>query len=131
EVFQCANGGVAIAAGNNALFEAFCKVIARESLLEDHRFLDTASRAEHQVELKKIVEEAIADRHRDELMHSLSEVGVPCGPINKFSEAVNDPQVTAMGWIEELELPNGSTTQTFGSPVQINGGRAPILQRPP
>ena len=36
-----------------------------------------------------------------------------------------------MGWVQEIELPSGARTRTFGSPIRINGKNLPISQRPP
>lgn len=131
EVFRCADGNVAIAAGNNALFERFCRVIDRKPLLTDARFTDTARRAENQTELKELVEQTLGGHRRDELLTSLTDAGVPCAPINSYSEALDDRQVRASGWVQDLELPGGRKTRTFGSPVAINGNHTPIAMSPP
>lgn len=131
EVFKCANGNVAIAAGNNSLFDRFCRVIHCEFLLADSRFSETSSRARHQTDLKAYVEKALSARMRDELLEALAAAGVPCAPINTYSEAIEDPQVKAQGWVQDLDLPGGSVTQTFGSPVAVNGTYPYVFAPPP
>ena len=56
---------------------------------------------------------------------------MPHSRINTYAEALADPQVEAMGWVQEIELPSGARTRTFGSPIRIDGRNLPISQRPP
>ncbi|TAL85616.1 MAG: CoA transferase, partial [Candidimonas sp.] len=57
--------------------------------------------------------------------------GVPCAPINNYSDALSDPQVAHMQWVQELEMPNGVSTKTFVSPIRFDSRTAGIGQRPP
>ena len=56
--------------------------------------------------------------------------GVPCSPINTYSDALADPQVEAMGWVHTLSLPPGVQTRTFGSPLRFSDQDFPIYRRP-
>ena len=62
---------------------------------------------------------------------SFAAAGVPSSPINTYSQALGDPQVEHMGWVQAITLPNGKTIRTFGSPVRINGASVPVFSRPP
>ncbi|WP_069814051.1 CaiB/BaiF CoA transferase family protein [Streptomyces sp. TP-A0874] len=131
EVFACRDGHVAMAAGNDGLFAAFCRAFGRPELVEDPRFVSTVDRAAHQGELKRIVEDIFATRDRSDVLEALRDAGVPGSPLNKYSEALDDPQVEAMGWVEPLELPNGTVTRTFGSPLRFDGRGFPVYRHPP
>lgn len=131
EVFACKDGYVAMAAGNDGLFAAFARAFERSELLDDPRFGSTADRAVNQVVLKGIVEDAFARRSRTEILQILRDAGVPGSSINTYSEALADPQVTAMGWVEPLELPGGGVTRTFASPLRFSGEGFPVYRRPP
>ena len=58
----------------------------------------------------------------------MRQAGVPCAPINSYSQALADPQVAHYGWVQSLELPGGGRTQTFVSPL---GPGAPVRRAPP
>jgi crotonobetainyl-CoA:carnitine CoA-transferase CaiB-like acyl-CoA transferase len=60
-----------------------------------------------------------------------AKAGVPCTPINGYSEAHSDPQVTHLGLVESLSLPSGTKTRTVGSPMRFNGESFPIRRNPP
>jgi formyl-CoA transferase len=36
-----------------------------------------------------------------------------------------------MGWVQPIDLPNGTKTKTFASPVRINSQTLSIRMRPP
>ena len=57
--------------------------------------------------------------------------GVPCAPINSYSQVLSDPQVEHMQWVQPLELPNGVKTRTFAGPVRLCGEGLPVRLRPP
>jgi len=56
---------------------------------------------------------------------------VPCSPINTYPEVLQDPQVEHMGWVQQIELPNGVNTQTFGPVLRINDTAQSVTRRPP
>lgn len=57
--------------------------------------------------------------------------GVPCAPINNYSDVLADEQVKHMQWVQPLTLPNGVETRTFASPIRLSGNNLPIRSAPP
>lgn len=121
QAFKAGDGHFVIAAGNNKLWESVTQVVGRPDLLEDARFKTTLLRAEHQVALKDLLEVEFAKQGVDHWLAAFEKAGVPQGRINTYSQILADPQVQHMGWIEEMELPSGVKTKTFGVPVKISG----------
>jgi crotonobetainyl-CoA:carnitine CoA-transferase CaiB-like acyl-CoA transferase len=117
-----------MAAGNDDLYRRACEGIGRPELAADPRFASTALRARNQVELRDILEAEFARHTAEECLAIMRRQGVPCAPINRYSEALADPQVAYYGWVQPLELANGARTRTFASPL---GRTAPIHRRPP
>lgn len=66
-----------------------------------------------------------------ELLARFRAAGVPCSPINSYSEALADPQVAHMGWVQPVRLPSGVETRTFVSPLRFSGDGFPIYRDPP
>lgn len=130
-VFRSKDGYFGMAAGNNSLWESVCEVVALPDLLKDDRFVSPTTRAKHQDALLEILKVEFAKAGTQEWLSRFREAGVPCAPINKYSEVLEDPQVEHMGWVQSLELPNGVLTKTFGAPVRISSATAPIRMRPP
>lgn len=130
-VFKSKDGYFGMAAGNNVLWRSVCNVVNRPDLLTDERFTTTTTRAKHQDELLIILEEHFAQASTEEWLERFIGAGVPCAPINTYSQVLADPQVAHMGWVQDLELPNGVSTRTFGAPVRMGGQTSPIRRRPP
>lgn len=128
QAFKARDHYFVMAAGTQSLWETVCTVLERADLLGDPRFASTALRARNQDDLKETLEVTFSGFSAMELIARLSGAGVPCAPINTFSQALSDPQTEHMGWIESLTLPNGVRTKTVGSPVRFDG-RAPPIRR--
>ena len=120
QAFKAADGHFVIAAGNNKLWQSVTEVVGRPDLLADERFATTQSRAANQAALKDLLEVEFARRGVDHWLAAFEKAGVPHGRINSYSQILADPQVRHMGWVEEMELPSGVKTKTFGSPVRIS-----------
>ena len=121
QAFKANDGYFVIAAGNNKLWESVTRVVGRPDLLDDSRFKTTTLRAEHQVALKDLLEVEFAKQGVGHWLAAFEKAGVPQGRINTYSQILADPQVQHMGWVEEMELPSGVKTRTFGVPVKISG----------
>ena len=131
QAFKCADGHFVIAAGNNKLWEAVTQVVGRPDLFADPRFATTQSRAANQVALKDLLEVEFAKQGVDHWLAAFEKAGVPQGRINTYSQILADPQVAHMGWVEEMELPSGVRTRTFGSPVRISATDISKRRDPP
>jgi crotonobetainyl-CoA:carnitine CoA-transferase CaiB-like acyl-CoA transferase len=127
QAFRCKDGYFVMAAGNDDLYRRACEGIGRPGLAEEPRFASTALRARNQAELKDILEERFSTLGADECLAMMRKSGVPCAPLNTYSQALADPQVEHYGWVQPLELPGGGSTRTFGSPLE----RDPRPGRPP
>ena len=131
QVFRCKGGYFGMAAGNNSLWKSVCQVIDQIDLHDDPRFLNTTDRAQNQDALRILLEDIFIEADAETWLARFREAGVPCAPINTYSDVLNDPQVDHMEWVQELELPNGVRTRTFVSPIRFNERTAGVLRRPP
>ncbi|MBS0443041.1 MAG: CoA transferase [Proteobacteria bacterium] len=130
-VFRSRDGYFGMAAGNNALWRGVCDVLARADLLDDERFATPSTRARHQDALLVILEQEFAQADTATWLDRFRAAGVPCAPINTYSQVLADPQVEHMQWVQPLELPNGVRTRTFASPMRFSGEGLPVRLRPP
>lgn len=130
-VFRSQDGYFGMAAGNNALWRSVCEVVGLPELLQDERFTSPTSRAAHQDALLTILEDKFAHASTEQWLQRFRDAGVPCAPINTYSQVLEDPQVEHMGWVQPLELPNGAQTKTFGAPVRFDETTFQIRRNPP
>lgn len=130
-VFRSAEGYFGMAAGNNALWRSVCETVGRMDLLADERFTSPTTRAKHQDALLVILEAEFAKAPTAVWLERFRAAGVPCAPINSYSEVLADPQVEHMRWVQPIELPNGVKTRTFTAPIRLSGEGLPVRLRPP
>ncbi|WP_028353037.1 CaiB/BaiF CoA transferase family protein [Bordetella petrii] len=131
QVFRCQGGYFGMAAGNDSLWKAVCQVVGRPELFDDERYASTTARATHQESLRDTLEEIFAGADADAWLARFREAGVPCAPINRYSDVLGDPQVEHMQWVQDLTLPNGAQTKTFVSPIRFDARTAGVARRPP
>ncbi len=129
--FRCRDGYFALAAGTNKLWDSTCEGIARPDLASDSRFATPSLRAQHQNELRDLLEVEFAKYDAAQLLELLNARGVPCAPINRYSQVLADPQVEHMGWVLPVDLPNGVSTKTVVSPQRLSGEATGVYRRPP
>lgn len=131
QIFRCRDGYFGMAAGNNALWGSVCRVVGHPEWVDDERFRTTSDRARNQMALREMLEAEFAASDAPEWLARFREAGVPCAPINRYSDVLADPQVEHMGWVQPLTLPNGALTRTFASPIRRSGRGLPIRMAPP
>jgi crotonobetainyl-CoA:carnitine CoA-transferase CaiB-like acyl-CoA transferase len=131
QAFEASDGHFAIAAGNHQLWQKVLGVVGMPQLADDPRFRSTLDRATHQAELKELLEARFREAPLAHWLGVFREAGVPHSAINDYAAALADDQVREMGWMHDIELPNGVVTRTFGSPLRLDGRNAPIRSGPP
>jgi crotonobetainyl-CoA:carnitine CoA-transferase CaiB-like acyl-CoA transferase len=131
QAFRCKDGYMVMAAGNNDLFRRACKAIDRMEWTEDGRFATPTLRALNQIALKDLIEEAFSAYTAEECLDRMRAAGVPSAPINTYSQALADPQVSHYGWVQPLVLPGGHQTETLISPLKVSGMEFGVYRRPP
>jgi formyl-CoA transferase len=129
--FKCKDGYFAVAAGTDKLWMATCEVVGRKDLAADARFASPSLRAKNQAVLGELLEAEFVRFTAREMLDALNARGVPCAPLNTYSQVLADPQVGHMGWVQPMELPNGVATRTVLSPMRLGGSNLPVRRRPP
>lgn len=131
QAYRALDGYFTIAAGNQKLWMSVCRAVGMEELSEDSRFQTTSDRALNQVALKGILEARFVHQSVDHWIAVFNDAGVPHARINSYSEALSDPQVAHMGWVQPMTLPDGKPARTFASPLRLDGVGLPIRMQPP
>lgn len=131
QVFRCKEGYFGMAAGNDTLWANVCRAIHREDLQNDERFINTSARAKNQEALRLILEDIFAANDSSHWLNTFRAANVPCAPVNSYSDALRDPQVEHMNWVQEVDLPGGARTKTFVSPIRFSGELVAPLRSPP
>jgi crotonobetainyl-CoA:carnitine CoA-transferase CaiB-like acyl-CoA transferase len=129
EVFDCADGLIVIAAGNNGQFQQLCAVLGAPDMLTDPRFATNMQRIAHRSELRGALQALVRGRSRAQLLEQLSEATVPAGPINDMAHVFADPQTQHRQMVVELPHSSGQTVRVVRSP--LNWSASPVTHRAP
>ncbi len=128
QVFGTATDPVMIAAGNDRLYRRLCAVLGRPEWGEDARFATVRDRLTNRAALIPLIQLALLTRPRAAWQAALEAAGVPHAPINKVSEAADDPQTAALGAM--LTEPE-TGYPLLGLPVSLDGERPPVRSTAP
>lgn len=121
QAFRTADGHIVIGAGSQALFRRLCAALGVPELADDPRFATQPDRMERAAELAAVLEESFHTRGTATWLETLTDAGIPCGPINDIGQALADEQALARGMVLEVEHPVAGTIRTIGSPVKLSG----------
>jgi crotonobetainyl-CoA:carnitine CoA-transferase CaiB-like acyl-CoA transferase len=119
--FATRNGHILVGAGNQKLWEAFCReVIEREELIDDPRFLTNTDRKNNLEELEQVIQEILLQQDSDYWLSRLDAAGVPSSPINRYDEALHDPQIRSRDMVVEYEHPAAGKIKSLGIPAKMS-----------
>ena len=122
QTFPAADGFFIVGCANQGLWERLCQAIGRPDLLADPRFKTNDDRVAHRAECVGTLSEMFRTRPMADWVEMISQAGVPCGPINRVSDVVNDPQVLARDMIAEVPHPN---VPSCACPTRPSNSRQP------
>lgn len=96
-VFDCADGWLILAVGNDGQFQRLCGVLGLEDMARDARFQTNADRVQNREAMTERVMAATRRWSKADLLAGCEAAGVPAGPINDLAEVFADPQIVARG----------------------------------
>ena len=123
QTFEAADGALLIGAGNDRLFARLCGALGVPEWSSDARFAGNRARLQNRDELIGLINARIGTEPRAAWIARLNAAGVPCGPVNTIPEVLDDPQVAALGILQEV--PDTGVTLT-GLPISFDGKRPEI-----
>jgi crotonobetainyl-CoA:carnitine CoA-transferase CaiB-like acyl-CoA transferase len=86
--FRTSDRPLAIAATTNGQFRKLVSAISRGDLADDVRYSTNAGRVEHREALVSELESELTKASADHWFETLSQLGVPCAPINDMKQAL-------------------------------------------
>ena len=96
-VFDCSDGWIIIATGNDGQYRRLCTVLGLPALAEAPDYRSNADRIANREALTVTLSAVTRTWTRDGLLAALEAEGVPAGPINDMADVFADPQIVARG----------------------------------
>jgi crotonobetainyl-CoA:carnitine CoA-transferase CaiB-like acyl-CoA transferase len=114
QVFDCADGWIIIATGNDGQYRRLCGLLGLAEMAEDPDYLTNADRIANRAEMTRRLTVATLGFTKADLLAACEAEGVPAGPINDLGEVFADPQVVHRGMRVDLDgIPSVRSPFTF------------------
>jgi len=124
--FDAADQPIIIAVGNDRQFARLAQICGHPEWTSDERFSSNAARVANREAMVALVAETIRQKPAAEWLDQLEVAGIPAGPINRITQALNDVQAQHRQMVRNI-----AGVPLVGSPIRINQERADSDLPPP
>ncbi len=133
DAFECADGHILLAVGNDAQFQRFCDALGLRDVAADGRFTTNLGRIKHRADLMPAIRPAMAALDKDDLLARLRAVSVPCGPINTIAGALTSDQAQARDAVVGIPRADveGGQLSLLGNPLKFSATPVRYDRAPP
>ncbi|WP_432474475.1 CaiB/BaiF CoA transferase family protein [Amphritea sp. HPY] len=131
EAFATADGHVILAVGNDGQFAKFCDLAGAPELAKNPAFETNALRVENRTDLTPLVAELMLQHSSDWWLDTLSQHGVPSGPINTIDKVFENEQVVHRKMQVELDHPVAGKVPGVACPVKFSETPITYSSAPP
>jgi formyl-CoA transferase len=131
QAFEAADGPIMIGVANDNLWRKFCAVAGLKSIVDDPKFRTNANRVTHRAATLDHVQSAIATRTVGQWNAALTEVGIPCSPINTLAQLLEHPHTRANKTIMQYDHVAAGRLNCVGHPVTFVGEERSVGLPPP
>jgi formyl-CoA transferase len=130
-VYRASDAYFNLAVGTEDLWRRFCTAFGLDELRAEPRFATNRDRLAHRDELNMLLEPLFAARSIAEIEELLNQAGVPCGAVRDLHAVFSDPQVAALGLVQQLEHPTAGTISVVGPPYRFSTTPGAVRTPPP
>ena len=128
--YPTADGFVVIAVIFDSFWDNLVGLLGVEAL-KDPKYKTQPARLADKKLIDGILNELFATRDTTHWVEQLSSVRVPCAPVNRFSDALADPQVRHRKMVVEIPHPQGGTVEAPGNPIKLSADDEDSYSPPP
>jgi len=121
-LYQCQDEWIMVACGNQTFFNKLCIVLGREDLVAYPRFENApwgVVKEEDRDALNSILGDILRQRPREYWLKLLDDADVPCAPVNRREEFMEDPQVLHNQMMVSVEDSEVGETKQMSIPLVL------------
>lgn len=120
DTYHARDGFVVIACGNQKLYEKFCRLIGREDMITDERFLTVPLRVQNNLIQKAEIEKWTMDKSVDDIVDIILGAGIPAGPIYDVKNITEDQHIASdREMFIDIEHPVIGHMKVNGNPIKL------------
>ncbi len=105
DIYRTRDGWVLVAVNGNQLFKRWAKLMDESHWLTDPRFASDDLRGENGTVVSERMSRWCAERSTEDVVSILGEAKIPCGPVLSPQQALDHPQVQALGLLQDTDYP--------------------------
>jgi crotonobetainyl-CoA:carnitine CoA-transferase CaiB-like acyl-CoA transferase len=120
QMFECADGFIALVVGNDPQFRRFADVVGHPEWADDERFVSNRLRVRNRTTLVPLLEEIFRRFPKAYWLERLEAAGIASGPINEISDVFADPHVAARNMVVEVEHSLGGSLKLVANPLRMS-----------
>lgn len=130
QVFEASDGYFILAVGNDQLWQK-CIEAMDYDVIRDKKYATNPGRVEHRDELVDLLNEKFKEKPMNEWVALFEEAKIPVGPVNKFSDILEDPHVKDREMVVEKDHPVVGNLKMLGIPVKLSRTPGQVQTVPP
>lgn len=104
-VFEAEDGFLTVGTISDSEWQGFCDAVERPELKSDVRYATSEGRSINSIERINLMALIMKERKRDEWLQRLDAADVPCAPVLRRAEIMENAQVLAMDMIQIIDQP--------------------------
>lgn len=131
QTFATNDGHLMLAVGNDQQFEKLCKVIDLEYLFKDKKYQTNKNRVVNKHSLINLLTQKFQQDTQQNWLDKLTEINIPCGPINNIEQAFNHPQVKYREMQFDMMTENNKKIPQVANPVKFSQSELNYKLAPP
>jgi crotonobetainyl-CoA:carnitine CoA-transferase CaiB-like acyl-CoA transferase len=126
QTFATVDQPIIIAVGNERQFARLADICGHSEWASDPRFSSNGARVANREEIVRLVSDAIRREPAADWLGQLESAGIPAGPINRITQALEDVQAQHRQMVHTI-----AGMPLVGSPVRLDGERSDSDLPPP
>jgi formyl-CoA transferase len=131
QAFAGSDGYFVVGAANQKLWLIFCDAIGRPELKDDPRYANNIDRVQRRSELADELRPTFLTRTAEEWVDLFLSAGVPAGPINDYSVALDNEHVHHRKAVIDIAHPVEGSFKALGFPAKLSHTPAAVRRPPP
>jgi crotonobetainyl-CoA:carnitine CoA-transferase CaiB-like acyl-CoA transferase len=117
--FHTSDGFIVIAVITDNFWQNLKEVVNCPEF-DDSKYDGQPGRWEDRHMINRRLNEILSQNTSEYWLTQLEEKRIPCAPVNRFSQALNDEQIRHRNMVVELKHPNGKSTRGPGNPIKLS-----------
>ncbi|PPR20493.1 MAG: Succinyl-CoA--L-malate CoA-transferase beta subunit [Alphaproteobacteria bacterium MarineAlpha10_Bin3] len=132
DAYDTTDGQIIVLALGPGMHRRWAKLMGETHWLDDPRFADDDSRAEHGEIISARMREWCAARTTEQALAGLEEARLPAAPVLSPQQALDDPHIQAAGFMQPVDYPGlPGPAPVAGTPVKLSKTPGSIRRRAP